>query len=194
MIIDAFVFSNQLDVLEIRLKTLDPYVDLFVLVETGLIFEQNKERFAKWLPKIRHVVTKEEPVCDAILMGLGSEVIDPDIVMVSDVDEIPDLSLVRWEHLPHRAMTLCMWYYQYDFEHLGSKEPWFGTVITQVDLLREYGPNYFRNNHKKFPVQQYTGWYLDKFGVKTEHKVHLPPRPLEATIPPVDCSKFLRIS
>lgn len=184
MIIDAFVFSNQLDVLEIRLKTLDPYVDLFVLVETGLIFEQNKERFAKWLPKIRRV--------DAILTGLGDEVIDCDIVMVSDVGEIPDLSLVRWEHLPHRAMTLCMWHYQYDFEHLGSKEPWLGTVITQVDLLREYGPEYFINNHRKFPVQ-HAGWYLDKFGVQTEHKVHLPPRPLEATIPPIDCSKFLRV-
>ena len=53
---DCFVFFNELDILEIRLNTLDPLVDYFVLVEsthtfTGqdkpLHFEPNKTPFAR---------------------------------------------------------------------------------------------------------------------------------------------------
>ncbi|BAT22435.1 putative glycosyltransferase [Yellowstone lake phycodnavirus 2] len=250
MLVDTFMFYNELDVLEIRLKTLEPYVDVFVLVESEvnhvggpkeLFFEQNKERFAKWLPKIRHViVTKEESPTDtnpwsrekyqreAILRGIGPDILGHDIVMVSDVDEIPDLSLVRWEHLPHRAMSLHMWMYMYNFEYLFTGEPWYGTVITQIDLFREYGPNYFRDNRWKFPVQKFAGWHLSSFGdekhvmnkmrtfahaldennhkhLQTEENIRewirtgkhldgstdLVQRPPEATIPPVDCTKFL---
>lgn len=52
---------DELDMLEIRLNILDPYVDHFVIVEadegyTGhkkeFFYEKNKERFAKWQHKI----------------------------------------------------------------------------------------------------------------------------------------------
>ena len=33
MLVDAFMFYNELDILELRLETLDKYVDHFVLVE-----------------------------------------------------------------------------------------------------------------------------------------------------------------
>jgi beta-1,4-mannosyl-glycoprotein beta-1,4-N-acetylglucosaminyltransferase len=245
------MFYNELDVLEIRLKTLDPYIDLFVLVESEvnhvggpkeLFFEQNKERFSKWLPKIKHIVTtkdesptdtnpwsREKYQRDCIMRGL-TDVPEDAVVMVSDVDEIPDMSLIRWEHLPHRVLALHMWMYQYNFEFLFTGEPWVGTVITQVDLLKQYGPNYFRDNRWKFPVQQYAGWHLSSFGdekhvlnkmrtfahaldennhkhLQTEENIRewikegkhldgstdLMPRPPHATLPPVDCTKFLRI-
>ncbi len=35
MLIDAFPFFNELDLLEIRLEVLDPLVDRFVLVEAS---------------------------------------------------------------------------------------------------------------------------------------------------------------
>ncbi|MBQ2282203.1 MAG: N-acetylglucosaminyltransferase, partial [Kiritimatiellae bacterium] len=61
MIYDCFSFFNELDILELRLETLAPVVDYFVIVEADkthagaakpLVFEQNKELFAKYLPKI----------------------------------------------------------------------------------------------------------------------------------------------
>ena len=63
-IYDAFLFFNELDLLEIRLNTLDPCVDYFIISEcdhtfTGkpklFYYEENKERFKKFHDKIIHV-------------------------------------------------------------------------------------------------------------------------------------------
>jgi hypothetical protein len=65
MLVDTFMFYNEYDVLELRLEVLDKYVDRFVLVESEvnhvggpkeLFFQKNKERYAKWLHKIEHIV------------------------------------------------------------------------------------------------------------------------------------------
>lgn len=69
-IYDGFLFFNELDLLEIRLNTLNDVVDKFILVESsvthsGLLkpfyFEENKERFSKFLDKIIHVKITDTP-------------------------------------------------------------------------------------------------------------------------------------
>jgi beta-1,4-mannosyl-glycoprotein beta-1,4-N-acetylglucosaminyltransferase len=69
-IIDAFVFYNELEMLNYRLETLSPHVDYFVLVEATythnglpkpLHFNENKSRFSKFLHKIVHVVVDDFP-------------------------------------------------------------------------------------------------------------------------------------
>ena len=63
-IYDAFLFFNELDLLEIRLTILYPYVDYFVISECDytfagnkkpFYFEENKERYSKFLDKIIHI-------------------------------------------------------------------------------------------------------------------------------------------
>jgi hypothetical protein len=108
----ASPFNNELDVLEIRLETLDPLVDRFVLAEAPvtqrnqpkpLYFAENKERFAKWLPKITHIVVDDMPGGEgydadwvrerfqrnALERGFYSKLGHRDFVLVSDLDEIP---------------------------------------------------------------------------------------------------------
>ena len=107
----ASTFNNELDVLEIRLETLDPLVDRFVLAEAPvtqrnqpkpLYFEENKERFAKWLPKITHIVVDDMPDGEGWdanwarerhqrnALAAGLREVDPsDRVLISDLDEIP---------------------------------------------------------------------------------------------------------
>ena len=60
-VIDVFPFFNELDLLEIRLNSLDPYVDCFILSEATktfsgldkpLYYQENKERFKKFSDKI----------------------------------------------------------------------------------------------------------------------------------------------
>ncbi len=70
MIIDCMYFNQELDILEIRLNILDPYVNKFVIVEARetfsgvpkpLYYLENKERFAKWNDKITHHIAEETP-------------------------------------------------------------------------------------------------------------------------------------
>lgn len=69
-IYDVFTFFNELDLLEIRLNILDPFVDYFVLIEATKTFSghpkplhylENKHRFKKWNHKIIHYVVDDAP-------------------------------------------------------------------------------------------------------------------------------------
>lgn len=62
-IIDAFCFFNELDMLELRLRVLDPHVDHFVIVEADHTFSgkrkesvylKNQKRFEEFAGKITH--------------------------------------------------------------------------------------------------------------------------------------------
>jgi beta-1,4-mannosyl-glycoprotein beta-1,4-N-acetylglucosaminyltransferase len=185
MLVDTFMFYNELDVLELRLTVLDGCVDRFVLVESEvnhaggskeLFFQKNKERFSKWLPKIEHVIVtadeapkgknpwlREKHQRECITLGL--EGIDPSaIVMLSDVDEIPNMDVVPYENLPHIICVVHMWMFYYSFNHLFTGEPWFGTVITNAETFRKFGPNQFRDNRSTFPAFRFAGWHLSSFG------------------------------
>ena len=122
MIYDCFTFFNELDLLEIRLNVLNDVVDKFVLVEmdkthTGnpkpFYFEENKPRYKKFLDKIIHIRVTEYPKLqdsgadnygnkwilenyqrDKIMDGL-KDARDDDIVMISDLDEIPNPEIIK---------------------------------------------------------------------------------------------------
>lgn len=121
MIYDCFSFFNELDLLEIRLETLDKVVDKFVLAESNythtgkpkpLYYKINKARFAKFNDKIIHVISPDpdDPeraksdveygwVCEnrqrnATIRAIEKELRDDDILIVSDLDEIPNPSAV----------------------------------------------------------------------------------------------------
>lgn len=180
--VDTFMFYNELDVLELRLELLAPRVERFVLVESELThsghpkplyFENNKQRFTKWLDKITHVVIKadetptdEDPWVrekfqrECILRGL-EDVPNEATVMISDVDEIPDMTIFQ---RTHPVNSVHMWMFEYSFDYLFTGEPWFGTVVTNCELVKRMGPNYFRSNRWKFPPVAHAGWHLSSFG------------------------------
>jgi len=114
-IFDCFVFFNELDILDIRLNTLGPLVDYFVLVEsthsfTGqpkpLVYDENKARFSRFHDKIIHIIVDDMPrdaqstfVREAhqrSAIGRGLKMAAPDdLIIVSDVDEIPKPDALR---------------------------------------------------------------------------------------------------
>lgn len=128
MIYDCVSFFNELDLLEIRLNVLKDVVDKFVIVEatqthTGnpkpLYFADNKGRFAAFANRIVHVVVDEFPVApvgytdrqaswmrenfqrNAMMRGL-TEAKPDDLILISDLDEIPRPESVR-EALRYRS-------------------------------------------------------------------------------------------
>lgn len=113
---DCFPYAGydpEPELLEIRLHELSDIVDYFVLVEAPvthsgkpkpLYFQENKKRFEKFLDRIVHIVVTDFPPADmtklgeswkyerhqrdAIARGLLNAR-DEDIVITSDLDEIP---------------------------------------------------------------------------------------------------------
>ena len=170
MIHDCFTFFNELDLLELRLNTLDPVVDRFVLVEATLThqgrpkplhYAENKERFAAFHHKIEHVVVDRYPAnagADAwvyekhqrnsIALGLKGIAAD-DRVMIGDVDEIPRPEKVA------EAASMCgmrvfrqrMFYYYLNCvnaTHQGSEGyRWNGTVMIDASML-DRPPQHYR--------------------------------------------------
>jgi beta-1,4-mannosyl-glycoprotein beta-1,4-N-acetylglucosaminyltransferase len=70
MIYDAFLFFNELDLLDIRLNLLNDVVDKFVIVESTvtfsgkqkrLFFDDNKHLFERFNDKIIHIVVDDTP-------------------------------------------------------------------------------------------------------------------------------------
>lgn len=141
MIYDCFTFFNELDLLEIRLNILDDVVDKFVLVEgnkthTGadkeFVFEENKQRFEKFLEKIIYIKVDDFPNLDesesdqfgnkwlfenfqrnAIMRGL-TDCKDDDVIIIADLDEIPKPEKVieysKIDGIKYFDMTLFCYY------------------------------------------------------------------------------------
>lgn len=70
MVYDAFLFFDELDILELRLEILDSSVDKFIILESTesfvgkskpLVFLENKERFSKFAHKIQHYICADFP-------------------------------------------------------------------------------------------------------------------------------------
>jgi len=173
VIYDCFQFFNELDILKIRLHVLSPVVDRFVIseatetfsgLEKPLYYEENKAMFAEFEEKIIHVVVDDTPQGgtherdtfqkNAVTRGLAG-CTDDDIVIFSDLDEIPNPDKIREilqnfqeDKIYHFAQRLFYCYlnmeevsgsllsYAGEFEGVARKK-WIGTKMLSYKLLRE---------------------------------------------------------
>ena len=189
-IIDCFLFFQELDLLEIRLKYLDPYVDYFVIVEAcqafsgaekKFIFEDNKSRFNPFLNKIIYYkITDMHADYDSVISFLkeknssSSQKIskimeefnhfpkdelhwvldayhreclhfplekiakDVDIVILSDLDEIPSKEIFEKDPflLANSGPLVCEqkeFSYFLNYHRIGSQ--WRGTIFGLKDAM-----------------------------------------------------------
>ena len=196
-IFDIFLFYNELDLLEIRLNTLNDHVDFFVITESTrtfsgndkpLYFLENKEKFSKYLHKIIHNIVKDDNIyehkyftnkylsyshksngkrlidlskdCqrevyqrDSCINSLLNLLSDDDLILSSDIDEIPDpkcfnqffVNNINKNNIYHFKQK----WYQYYLNNYCEKD-WFGTracffkkfkQVGSVDLLRYHTEN-----------------------------------------------------
>lgn len=154
MTYDCFSFYNELDLLEIRLNVLKDVVDKFVLAEatlthTGqpkpLYYEENKSRFAEFADKIIHIVVDdfpEPPVGytlrqaswmrenwqrNALSRGL-IEAKPDDLILISDVDEIPSPEAVKRASLCEGVVQFNQLFSNFYVNYVNYVRPyWVGT-------------------------------------------------------------------
>lgn len=169
MIFDGFIFFNEIELLELRLKIMWEHVDRFIIVEAGktftnqdkeLYFEINKKRFEKYMDKIEYVVIDEFPDdcknawdCEyyqrnSIYKGIKNA--DPDdILIVSDLDEIiSPYGLKRIKKILSlkpdvllRVEHLTAWYY---LNYVDQKTFfWSGSTAYTISEAEKYHREYF---------------------------------------------------
>lgn len=178
MTYDCFSFFNELDLLEIRLNILDPYVDYFVLMESTqtfsgkdkpLYFWENRERFKTWLPKIIHVVPPTEkgsPVepnsferafhqKEFLKVGLVHAK-DEDTIYYGDLDEIWRRQTTEDQVLSLEQLNYC--YYLNN----RSSERWIGTVVGKWGIIKTQNLAHWRATHTNIVPDG--GWHFTNMG------------------------------
>ena len=161
MIIDCFMFFNELELLEIRLEELKEVVDWFVLVEAAetfrgrprdCLFEQHRERFQQYpichvkIPAFPAELTEPWPrenyTRNALSQGLKSLEVGPsDIVALSDGDEIPRAEAVlrcarALESPGPRSPFVFEQSLYYFYVNCRCPEPWQGTRMARLGDIR----------------------------------------------------------
>lgn len=159
-VVDGFIFFNELDMLEFRLRELNDVVDYFVLVESrhsfsgsekSLYFDQVKDqRFAEYLDKIVHVVVEDMPNTGnawdnerhqrrCIARGLdGLNLDDDDMFIISDVDEIPDartIASLKATPLANCIHALEQDFYYYNLSCLNARK-WTAVKLLNMRTFR----------------------------------------------------------
>ena len=189
-IIDCFMFFDEEMLLELRLNTLNKFVDKFVIVESAythsgkekkLIFDINK--YPRFKEKIDYIVVRDFPQGieqisnddsnleitnkeimnalrrenfqrNAIKEGLVN-VDDDDWIIISDLDEIPDLSNINFNSIKNKLIFFKqkVFYYKLNLELKTLR--WIGSKACKKKYLKS--PQWLRNVKDKI----YSKWRLD---------------------------------
>ena len=189
-IIDCFMFFDEEMLLELRLNTLDKFVDKFIIVESAythsgkekkLIFDINK--YPRFKKKIDYIVVKDLPrgieqisnndsnleitnkeimnalrrenfQRNAINRGLANTD-DNDWIIISDLDEIPDLSNINFNSINKKIIFFKqkVFYYKLNLELKTLR--WIGSKACKKKYLKS--PQWLRNVKDKV----YSKWRLD---------------------------------
>lgn len=183
---DCFMFFNELDHLEIRLNELNSEVDYFVLVEAErshqnkikpLYFDENKNRYKKFLDKIIHVIV---PASDfksdnywynenlqrfKITDGLKNAS-DDDLIIIGDADEI-----VRNDTLKNLKKNFKEDAYVFDMDiyvwYLNVREQykrWRDVGILRKKTLDQVGTQIFKAHSRNYTIVPDGGWNFSYLG------------------------------
>ena len=189
MIIDCFPFFNELDILELRLNVLNDVVDKFILVEASktqskldkiFYFEQNKERYAKFLDKIIHIKIDNYPEENGWAMEnyqrnciqRGLEKLNltiNDIIAISDVDEIWNPVIIKdLDNLldQYKFLSVDMDYFVFYLNLATVDKRWIGTIFTKFQHLNAYSPQSLRNIKDHVIYIKNSGWHFGYQGGK----------------------------
>jgi hypothetical protein len=180
VIVDGFIFYNETDILRMRLEELYPVVDKFVIVQAHKTFRgQDKPLYLsfddEWLAPYRDklvLCTIDFP--DHLTDPWGRETyqrnfiwdamqdwVEPsDIIIISDVDEIPRRSIVEWfaknkDYLPVQ-LHMPMYYYGLNVR-IGD---WYLPKIIRAGSVTS--PQQLR--HTQYETIPDAGWHFSYMG------------------------------
>jgi beta-1,4-mannosyl-glycoprotein beta-1,4-N-acetylglucosaminyltransferase len=185
-LIDAFIFNNEIELLQFRFHELNDVVDHFVIVEsrktfTGnpkpLYFTEHAELFQPFIHKIINVVIEDFPENlgiwqrefyqrNQIRAGvLNLDLNNDDIIVFGDADEIPDSDTLQ--QLKQTGLSgihrLSQHLYYYNIENKCTTD-WYGQkIMTYRDFIHTNDLHACRIA-MHYPLINRGGWHLSYFG------------------------------
>ena len=168
-LIDCFMYFDEDLVLDIRLNTLNDYVDKFVIAEatkdhSGKTKKLNFkiENYPKFRKKIKYIIVEDIPQKgksirkgwhenhsrdqfqrNALERGYKN-FSDEDIIMISDIDEIPNPNKIKEFNLDSKFACFLQKNFQSKINLLNiSQSDWAGTKICQKKYLKS--PQWLRD-------------------------------------------------
>jgi len=194
-IFDCFMYFDEEVVLDVRLNTLDQFVDYFVIVESKFTHRGDKrklkfnhEKFKKFKDKIIYLTYEETSnkietvnyddgeainsgkyILNAALRENGQrnyiqngllKADDNDIILISDVDEIPNLSKINFNQFNQKIILFKQDMFYYKFNLCIPKLKWTGTkACKKKDLVN---PQWIRNiKDRKYPFFRLDTYFSD---------------------------------
>ena len=179
-IYDCFQFFNEEHILDLRLNILNEFVDFFVMVESTTDHQGNSKKlnfdikkFKKFRKKIIYIVVDdtlevikkphfggeslvEQHQRNSLTRGLKN-CSDDDLIILSDVDEIPDLNKLNIFDKKKKYAVFSQKMFNYKINLLNETENnWHGSKICLKKNFKS--PQWLRNlKFKKYPF-----WRVDK--------------------------------
>lgn len=147
-----------------------------------------KDRYKKWEHKIIYLPVEQStaglvfendssynPVSSAwkleneqrnALAQASHMIADDDLVLVSDLDEIPDPSVLKKikEQAGPVAFSLLFHYYYMNCQNIGESRWWQGCVAASGKQFKEITPQGLRNNRDVYPSIKKGGWHFSFLG------------------------------
>ena len=195
-IFDCFMFYDEEMLLDIRLNTLDKFIDKFIIVESmfthsgkkrELIFDIKK--FQKFKDKIDYLVVESlpkgiEPInsydSDDIkeskiilnayrrehhqrnnILNLLKSAEPNDQVIISDVDEIPNLENINFNEIKNKIILFNQKMFYYKFNLILENMNWHGSKSCKMKNL--ISPQWLRDvKDKKYPLWRIDALFSEK--------------------------------
>lgn len=167
------MYNNEDLLLDLRLNVLEKIVDEFIIVESCYDHQGNKKKlnfnlnkFKKFKHKIKYLILKKFPQNmsnwerenyhrNYIVRGLNNAK-DEDLIMISDLDEIPNISnLDIFKNKKFTVFSQKIFYYRFNLLDNTNKN-WYGTKVCKKKYLKS--PQWLRSRK----VKTYPFWRLDK--------------------------------
>ena len=197
-IYDCFMYFDEEVVLDVRLNTLNEFVDYFVIVESIYTHKGdprelkfNHKKFEKFKDKIIYIIDEEtypqtekintedsegeksrKAIFNAAYRENGQRNLitrglkkanDEDIIMVSDVDEIPKLSELNFKNINEKIILFKQDMFYYKFNLWLPNLIWTGTKACKKKNL--VNPQWLRN----IKDRKYSFFRIDTFFSKTKY-------------------------
>lgn len=180
MVYDCFTYFNEAEILEIRINELAPLKPIHVLVESRYTFTGKEKKlnynsgdikyknlidFCADVPNNGNPWDNEFAQRNYIKTAL--QILDPkddDIIIISDVDEIPSCEAIA-KYSPEMKQTLLMMNHYAGYLNLiYGRNSWPYCKVTTWGLLKSNTPNNIRLDGGDDTVLHNAGWHFGWMG------------------------------